>query len=128
MSKTPSSTTSDRRRFTRIQFDCTADLQNESGLFRSTLIDISLKGVLLWRPSDCTVQPDSRLQLFLRLEKGVDIEMQVRVVFLGESHIGCCWEHIEIDSFCHLKRLMELNIGNSDLVYRELGELQPESF
>ncbi|HED13947.1 MAG TPA: PilZ domain-containing protein [Gammaproteobacteria bacterium] len=121
-----SPTTQDRRRFKRIQFDCTADLQNASGRYRCALIDISLKGVLLGRPSDSKFQEGSRLHLYLHLEKDVDIEMQVHVVFMGESHIGCCWEHIDIDSFSHLKRLMELNIGDSDLVLRELGELPPQ--
>ncbi|MGF1806791.1 PilZ domain-containing protein, partial [Aliivibrio sifiae] len=34
-----------------------------------------------------------------------------------------CIQHIDIDSISHLKRLIELNVGNSDMLLRQLSEL-----
>lgn len=117
--------TRERRKFQRIQFPCEVELQDKNGHFSGTLIDISLKGVLLGHLPHCKYLVGSYLDLHLQLKQDVCIEMQLRVVFANDSQLGCCWEKIDIDSFCHLKRVIELNAGDSELLLRELGELSP---
>ncbi len=123
---TSSLSSHNRRRFQRIQFACTAELQDEYGHYQCSLQDISLKGVLLGQSSNCVCQVGARMQLCLCSDDGLTINMEVRVVYVGESSIGCCWEHIDIDGFSQLKRLMEVNIGDGDLILRELSELSSE--
>ncbi len=113
----------ERRKFQRIQFPCEVELQDKNGHFTGTLIDISLQGVLLGHLPNHKYLVGSCLGLHLQLKQDVCIEMQVRVVFANDSQLGCCWEKIDIDSFCHLKRVIELNAGDSELILRELGEL-----
>jgi hypothetical protein len=37
--------------------------------------------------------------------------------------MGLQTEHIDLDSISHLRRLIELNVGDADILNRELGEL-----
>jgi len=37
--------------------------------------------------------------------------------------IGFRWDRIDLDSFAQLKRLVELNLGDPDLLNRELSAL-----
>ena len=49
--------------------------------------------------------------------------MKVIVARIDHDHIGFYCKNIDFDSIVHLKRLMELNLGNAELVNRELSAL-----
>jgi hypothetical protein len=40
-----------------------------------------------------------------------------------DGHLGFRCDNIDLDSVTHLKRMVELNLGNEDVLERELGEL-----
>ena len=44
---------------------------------------------------------------------------------LKDHHLGLFCHHIDIDSITHLRRLIELNLGDETLLQRELAELLP---
>lgn len=115
--------THERRHFTRIAIDCRAQLGCADRLWQTRLLDVSLKGALLFRPEGY-VDSGEPCSLELLLEpSNVVIEMQGHIVHGKEEHLGFYCQHIDMESIGHLKRLLELNMGDEALLERELTEL-----
>ena len=114
----------DKRRFSRIDFDTEVSLINDKGLWKSKLIDISLKGLLLTVPRiwEAEIGDHYLTEIFADNEDAV-IRMEVSITHIGEMQVGFQCEHIDLDSIAHLRRLVELNIGDTEILYRELSEL-----
>ena len=114
----------DKRHFKRIEFDAKTYIINDSGNFETTLIDISLHGALIEKPDNLNVSAGDKLSVELHLSgSDVQIGMKMQVVHIEDNHIGLVCENIDIDSATHLRRLVELNLGDSTLLDRELSEL-----
>lgn len=113
----------DRRRFHRFDFEARVLLYSGSRAWESELIDISLKGALLRRPEDWSGKSGESYRIEIRLEGSVVISMSVSVAHVGLDRIGFICERIDMDSFVHLKRLVELNLGDPTLLSRELSGL-----
>ncbi|MCF6217706.1 MAG: PilZ domain-containing protein [Gammaproteobacteria bacterium] len=116
----------EKRRFTRIPFEATANIVNVMGSWSSPLIDISLKGALLDRPSDWEGALGDKFLIELDLDGGenaVSIRMEAEVTHLDDKHIGFNCLHIGLDSITHLRRLIELNLGDESILDRELAAL-----
>lgn len=119
-----SAPTEDKRRFSRIPFDTDIHLVSADGSWQCKLLDISLKGMLLTMPaSKQTKMGDHYLAEMLMGSDDAVIRMEVSVVHIEDRHVGVRCEHIDLDSISHLRRLVELNLGDSDLLDRELSEL-----
>ena len=116
----------ERRRFSRIPFDAMAHINTEDGdlYLNCQVVDISLKGVLLIKPGQWHAGLDQLCKLDLLLEQGqVIIEMQASVAHIDDEYIGFECREIDLDSITHLKRLVELNLGDEGLLHRELNTL-----
>ena len=114
----------EQRHFTRIPFDAEANIECGNRQWRSQLLDISLRGALLNRPADWQGQLGDRCRLALHLaDSAVEIDMDAEVAHLEDDHIGFHCLHIDLDSVTHLRRLVELNLGDQALLERELAEL-----
>jgi hypothetical protein len=115
----------DKRRFSRIPVDGIAHLRCSGGNeWSAELIDISLKGALISRPAGFSGELDAHCRLDLELGGGaVQIDMEGAIAHLEADHIGFRCEHIGLESVSHLKRLLELNLGDEALLERELTEL-----
>jgi len=115
----------ERRRFSRIGFDADVYLVSAKGSWRSRLIDLSLKGALITAPQDWSGQPGEHFLLELALggDEEMLIRMEVSVSHSENDHIGLRCEHIDLDSISHLRRLVELNLGDAELLDRELSAL-----
>ena len=113
---------SERRHFHRILFDAEVTLGTPDQNWPTQLIDISLKGVLLHEPEG--FEPADELTLTLALGDDPEgIRMELEMVHREEGQLGATWKDIDVDSFSHLRRLIELNTGEPGLVDRELSEL-----
>lgn len=113
----------ERRHFTRIPIDCEAVLRCHDGdELRTTLQDVSLKGALLNRPDDYSGHTGEPCVLELLLGE-TTVSMQGCIVHSDANQIGFRCDHIDLDSITHLKRLVELNLGDEDALGRELHEL-----
>ncbi|WP_127476239.1 PilZ domain-containing protein [Sulfurivermis fontis] len=113
----------EKRHFQRIPMDGHAALFCGGDRWDSRLLDISLKGALIVCPTDWQADSASNCQLELRLDGDVVICMDGTVVHCENGHLGFRCDHIELDSITHLKRLVELNLGDEALLERELTEL-----
>lgn len=113
----------DKRHFQRIPMDGHAALFYGGNRWDSRLLDLSLKGALIAAPADWLEDSAATCQLELRLGGDVVICMDGTVVHCENGHLGFRCDHIELDSIIHLKRLVELNLGDEALLERELSEL-----
>lgn len=53
----------------------------------------------------------------------VQINLAIIVVHHENDHIGFKTEHMDLDTATNLRRLVELNLGDENLLERELSEL-----
>jgi hypothetical protein len=113
----------ERRRFHRFPIEGSVKLYSGTTMWSTTLIDMSLRGVLVESPGDWTAGLGTRYRLDLRLEGGVMIGMGVELARIANGHLGFACQKIDLDSFARLKRLIELNLGNTSLLNRELSTL-----
>lgn len=114
----------EKRRFTRIPFEATAHIISPATTWYSTLIDISLKGALVDRPADWSAEKGEQLLLELKLENSdVTIRMDVEVAHVTAEHLGFVCKQIDLESISHLRRLVELNLGDEALLDREMSAL-----
>lgn len=116
----------EHRHFTRIPFNASAILIDSHSGHKLTaeVIDISLKGVLLKRPSDWQGRSGGHFTIHIKLDgSNIEISFAVIAVHCEEDHIGFRIEHMDLDTATHLHRLVELNLGDESLLERELSEL-----
>ncbi|NQD96151.1 PilZ domain-containing protein [Pseudomonas sp. CrR25] len=121
-----SETAHERRRFQRIAFDAPTEIVQGTQQWAAELHDVSLKGLLVKRPTDWSGEPDQPFEA--RIELGGDIRVLMEVVLTRtqDDLLGFSCRHIDLDSISHLRRLVELNLGDEALLERELTALGEE--
>ena len=130
--------TDERRQYSRIAFHAPAQLIFSDTQYDVVVLDLSLKGALLKlsgdillnfsslipRASDILLKLDSHCVLRVTLSDMDDqINMQARVAHIEGKNVGIICLNIDLDSVTHLRRLVELNIGDPELLERELSAL-----
>ena len=114
----------ENRRFSRVSFNGTAHIDVGSYSFSTDVLDLSLQGALLAKPKAWPDSLPKHMQLRIQLNDfPVEVSMTVGVAHSSERVIGMHCEKIDIESVSHLRRLLELNLGDADLLSRELSEL-----
>ncbi|MBO0494626.1 PilZ domain-containing protein [Pseudomonas sp. Marseille-Q1929] len=114
---------SDRRRFRRIAFDAKTELRQNGREWPVQLVDLSLKGLLVQRPEDWKGNKALPFDVDIRLDPTTPIKMQVRLSHEDNGQLGFVCQHIDLDSISHLRKLIELNLGDEEELHRELAAL-----
>ena len=116
----------EKRRFQRIPFDAVAIIGTEPAI-SGILQDISLKGALIalskgdrmpLKDSFCevTIQPNQS-------DFSIKFNTQVAYVNPNTHTFGVNITKLELDSATHLRRLIEINLGDEAALQRELNNL-----
>jgi len=116
----------DHRVFSRIVFDAKTIISNAEQEWETELLDISLKGALLDKPATWDAPIGAEFKLSILLSKDTAIYMEANVAHIENDHIGFNCHHIDLESITHLRRIVELNTGNDELLHRELSALKRE--
>lgn len=116
-------TSSDRRRFQRFAFDAQTALVQGQRCWPVELHDLSLKGLLVHRPADWDADPAQPFEARIRLADDAEVRMEVEMTHGDGELVGLVCRHIDVDSISHLRRLVELNLGDEALLERELAAL-----
>jgi len=113
-----------RRLFTRVLFSIKAILEVEENEYPVSIHDISLNGALVTLPkSEHSLKGKLGLLSFSLLEDESQVEMNVAVVHEELEEAGLQCNAIDIDSISHLRRLIELNLGDDGQINKELSQL-----
>ena len=114
----------ERRRFQRVLFDAAAQLITAREIRDTAVVDLSLKGVLVRRPAGWRVLPDEGVLVEIQLgQPDSRIRMHAAVAHIEPDQIGLHCRHIDVESAAHLRRVVELNLGDYALLARDLSML-----
>ncbi|UCX03894.1 PilZ domain-containing protein [Shewanella glacialimarina] len=118
----------ERRKFSRILFDANAYLAQAESTWRTTILDLSLNGALVEIPETFSGTQNSDITLeFVLPDSDIQLVMNTKIVHKTSKHLGLRCLHIDVESISHLRRIIELNLGDAELLNRELEMLiQPE--
>ena len=114
----------DRRQFTRILFSISAEIEIEDKTYPVSIHDISLNGALVTAiDSEYSLQGKLGILHFLLSDNESEVTMNIAIVHEEENETGLHCNAIDIDSVTHLRRLIELNLGDSEQINKELSQL-----
>lgn len=113
----------ERRRFSRVHFSTPVTLVQGDHQWHGTLLDISLKGVLVEMPADATYNHQESLTASILLSDQTSIDMIVQTAHQEHNLLGLECISIDMESISHLRRLIELNLDDPAAAERELAEL-----
>jgi len=117
---------SERRKFSRITLQADAHIHQSNGdlYLRCSVVDISLKGLLIHTPSNWRGARGSTFHIDIVIDNAqLVIKMRCVVAHVDKEYVGFSCEHIDIESITHLKQLIAFNVGNTELLDRELSSL-----
>lgn len=116
----------ERRQFARVAFAAGAELITTQSRLACQVIDISLKGVLLRLPAGVQPQPGMPCLVRLPLDgSGSEacIAMAGELAHVEGDHVGVLCRSIDLESITHLRRLVDVNLGDPAASERELKAL-----
>lgn len=114
----------ERRHFIRVGFDAPAQLATAAHVLGVQVLDLSLKGALVIVPAAAQPVPGTLCRLTVALaDTSNHIAMSVEVAHTQGDTVGLLCKSIDLDSVTHLRRLIELQLGDPALLERDLGEL-----
>ncbi|WP_077036573.1 PilZ domain-containing protein [Pelomonas sp. KK5] len=118
-------TPSERRNFSRVAFDAHAELVTTQASLRVQVLDLSLKGALLRLQPAGGVAPGAPCMLRIQLAAldNTAIAMAGEIAHVEGEHAGMICRSIDLESITHLRRLIEMNLGDAALLDRDLKSL-----
>ena len=116
-----------QRKYSRLPFKTRSSLmfQGDFNRIPTELIDISFKGALVEAPPrEGEVALGTPVALRIHLEDSdIFIEMKTEAVHMEKERLGLKCLSIDMESMTHLRRLLELNLGDPGLLEREVIQL-----
>lgn len=115
----------DSRRSHRVYFDCLVEFKTSECQYVCELVDISIQGALIAACSGATPTAGTPCQLTISLDE----TDENKIIMIGtvarkiENRVGIHCESIDVDSMTHLRRLVEYNLGDVELVNRDFEAL-----
>jgi len=101
-----------------------AELITTQAHLQAQVLDLSLKGALLRLPAGSGVSLGTPCLLKVLLADGeTSIAMAGELTHVEGERAGILCRSIDIESITHLRRLIEMNLGDASLVERELAAL-----
>jgi hypothetical protein len=120
-------TRDERRRFSRIAFHRPAELEVKGKPTGCDLLDVSLKGALVEVPAGFADEVGTGCSLSIHLDAGdATIRMEGEIAHRQGEFVGVRCDEIDLESIAHLRRLVELNLGDDEVLHRELAALVAE--
>jgi len=90
--------------------------------YHGELFDISLQGALLLCKGKIPLVKGSRCQLSVHLlDSEIILQFEADIVHRQDNRLGLKFSGIDTETATHLRRLLELNIGSSEVLDREIA-------
>ncbi|MDH5592573.1 MAG: PilZ domain-containing protein, partial [Gammaproteobacteria bacterium] len=94
------------------------------------LFDISIQGALIGACSGATPKAGTPCRLIISLDESREIQiiMVGTIAHKIENRVGIHCQSIDSDSMIHLRKLIEYNLGDVDLINRDFDALTHEHY
>ena len=109
-----------RRQFRRVRIDADVRVYSDRAMWSTRSIDVSLKGAMIERPAEWSGDSGKTQRLELRFHPLLVVSVNATVVHVGTRFVGYRFQRMDLDSFMRLKRIIELNLGDPELLAQEL--------
>ena len=111
-----------RRNFSRVDFQAKTTLVIDAKKFPAQLVDLSLRGALVEITGEVLpLNRNEACQMNLSLNNGsIRLQLKAVLVYRNENNYGFRFDEIDLDALTHIRRLVELNLGDADQVRKEL--------
>lgn len=116
-------TAPERRRFSRVNFNSRVELSQGEQQWDCELVDVSLKGLLINREAHHQFEENTPLSACINLGEDEQIHMQLTPARSSDQQQGFTCLSIDVESIRHLRRLIELNLGDPEAAEREITEM-----
>ncbi|MFM2621238.1 PilZ domain-containing protein [Vibrio owensii] len=114
----------ERRRFSRIIYQVSALLEQGDLALQATIQDLSLHGLLLKAENASSLEPSRKVDVAFSFAQSEQVmQLTANIISITDNEIRLKIANIDIDSISQLKRFIELNVGNNELLNRELEHL-----
>lgn len=113
----------DKRDFHRVVYHSSAFAYLGEAYTSCKVLDISLKGCLVELSGKWLDRADSVDRIEILLEGGLAINMHVSLCHRQDTLVGYRCNHIDLDSVTVLRRMIELNLGDNELLNRDIKAL-----
>ncbi|WP_059021474.1 PilZ domain-containing protein [Vibrio coralliirubri] len=114
----------ERRQFSRVIYQVPTEISQGHVNVSGSVQDLSLHGLLIQCNESKQLSHDVPVQVRFKLENSdINIQLEATIVSTINTSMRLRIEHLDIDSISHLKRLVELNVGDDELLYREIEHL-----
>lgn len=115
------STMNSKRNFSRINFAANAQIELNNNIFEAELMDISLKGALIHIKAKTPLEKGNHctIKIFLH-SSDIILTFNAELVHIEQNDFGFKFLDIDLDTMTHLRRLLDLNIGDQDKITNEL--------
>ncbi len=112
----------ERRNFQRIPFTTDAEILCNNKKYKGQLLDISLKGALILGTGHVPLELGNRCDLTIYLmETEIVLNFEADLVHCKGNKLGFKFVSEDTETAMHLLRLLELNIGSSDEIEKEIA-------
>ena len=118
----PNAPGTERRHHARVVYHGPARFIGRHGSQEGEVLDLSFKGALLALDPPPELGERGAVEILLG-DHGPVVRLEGHVVHVEAYYLGLFCERIDLDSACHLRRLVELNLGDTNLLERELAAL-----
>src|SRR5690554_222152 len=113
----------ERRQFSRVDFNTEATLLQNGAQWQTAVIDVSLKGLLVNGSLPDEWDAQQMVDVSIPLSGTTSIELRAKLAHQEANHCGFTCVSIGLESIAHLRRLVELNLGDVAASEREIAEL-----
>ncbi|QFU23934.1 PilZ domain-containing protein [Shewanella eurypsychrophilus] len=110
----------EKRKFSRISFATGAQLTQADKVWTTNILDLSLNGALVEEPANFSAEKSPIVLSFSLQGSDIQVQMETSLIHQKSGHLGLRCQHIDVESISHLRRMIELNVGDSLLLNREL--------
>lgn len=115
----------EKREFQRISYTAPAEIRGTKSSWKTETQQVSLKALQLKTPEGWKGKPGYHYTVVFPIKEQAAFQLQMVATVTNQNDkiIVFSIEHIDLDSLSHLARLIELHLGDSDLMRAELNKV-----
>ena len=112
----------EKRKFQRVPFATEAEINCKEEKFSGELLDISLQGALIHGKGTNPLKEGDICELLFHLaDSEITMQFDVELVHREENKFNFKFIGKDTETMIHLRRLLELNIGSSEVIDKEIS-------